>query len=330
MNNLLKKNYKTIIRISYIIPILVAAGISIFHVISWYEITNPIGWAMYLSIGIEIAALSSLAGMTARMNKWVYLPFIFVTFIQLLGNIYASYLYIDVSSDSFIKWVELMNPIFERFGWVENSSILEHKRILALLSGSFIPLISLSFLHLLISFNDKDKKDEPIIGELPNDLYDKVNNGGDKPSDTNIDDKSKYNGRVVGNKDIINNSKPEPKPETKIETNPESKPEIKVEPKPETKIETNLVSKVEPKPEINPESKPEIKVEPKPETKPEKVKQNKTTKKNSKPKKTTTGRIKRDDIDEIKKTEKNRGFSVNIPKPNKKTSNNSIERIEDD
>jgi len=160
--NWFKRNYKTIIRISYIIPILVAAGISIYHVIRWYNITNPISWAIYLSIGVEIAALSALAGMTAKMNKFVYVPFLFVTLIQLIGNIFASYMYIDINGTAFKAWVELFNPMFESFGWVTNGNLLEHKRILGILAGAFIPLISLSFLHLLISFNDKEEKEKTI------------------------------------------------------------------------------------------------------------------------------------------------------------------------
>lgn len=167
-NNWFKRNYKNIIRISYIIPILVGAGISIFHVISWYDITNPITWAIYLSIGIEIAALSALAGMTAKMNKWVYLPFIIVTSIQLLGNIFASYSYIDITSEGFTAWVELFNPIFESFGWVKNGDLMTHKRILGILGGVFIPLISLSFLHLLISFNDKIEIGNEGVNEREN------------------------------------------------------------------------------------------------------------------------------------------------------------------
>lgn len=179
--NWFKRNYKTIIRISYIIPILVAAGISIYHVISWYDITNPISWAIYLSVGVEVAALSALAGMTAKMNKWVYLPFVIVTFIQVLGNIFASYSYIDVNGELFKSWVELFDPIFNSFGWVENGDIMAHKRILGILGGIFIPIISLSFLHLLISFNDKVEKEssenpKPIEsnGEVSEELSGKV------------------------------------------------------------------------------------------------------------------------------------------------------------
>lgn len=161
-DNWFKRNYKNIIRISYIIPILVAAGISIYHVITWYDMTNPFSWAIYLSIGVEIAALSALAGMTAKMSKFVYVPFIIVTFIQILGNVFASYQYIDVNGHLFKSWVELFDPIFNSFGWVENGDIMTHKRILGILGGIFIPLISLSFLHLLISFNDKTEKNEGV------------------------------------------------------------------------------------------------------------------------------------------------------------------------
>lgn len=149
-------NYKLIIRISYIIPILVAAGISIYHVIKFYEITNPMAWAIYLSVGVEIAALSALAGMAARMNKWIYVPFIIVTFIQILGNVFASYQYIDIDGEMFLAWVELFNPMFESFGWVEQGDLMAHKRILGIIAGIFIPIISLSFLHLLVSFNEEE------------------------------------------------------------------------------------------------------------------------------------------------------------------------------
>ncbi len=41
----------------------------------------------YLSVGIEIAALSALAAVSVNMGRFVYFPFIIVTFIQMLGTI---------------------------------------------------------------------------------------------------------------------------------------------------------------------------------------------------------------------------------------------------
>lgn len=320
MTNWFKRNYKTIIRLSYIIPILVAAGISIFHVISWYEITNPIGWAMYLSIGIEIAALSSLAGMTVRMNKWVYLPFIFVTFIQLLGNVYASYSYIDVNSDGFIKWIELTNPIFEQFGWVEEGSIIQHKRILGYMSGTFIPLISLSFLHLLISFNDRVIKENEV-----NDDDDDVGfiNETDGEDDTvsfnpNNDDTIPYNSinDEIPNDDVnVNSSKVKDRIVDNKET--ENSGDNNIDRK---DVNDTTTTNGDGRSNDNEGVDTEI---------------SNTTKKNKKPAKTVKkigngNKIKREDIDEVKKRNTNRGFSVNIPKPKgKRVSNNSIGRVDE-
>lgn len=162
----IKNNKERVIRISYIIPILIAAGISVYHVVAWYGIMNPIAWAIYLSIGIEIAALSALAGMTTKMSKFIYFPFLIVTLIQLIGNVFATFEYIDINSSTFRDWVLLVEPIFNSMNLVDEGDMLGHRRFLAILGGSFIPLISLSFLHMLVSFNDKSLKSEEIKKEL--------------------------------------------------------------------------------------------------------------------------------------------------------------------
>ena len=152
----LKRNEKTIIISSFVIPIIIVAVVSISHVTQWYGISNPLSWAVYLSIGIEIAALSSLAALSAGMGKNVYLPFIIVTLIQFIGNIFFSYSYIDVNSLSFKNWVELVTPIVNMVG-VESTDLIGHKRFLAFFSGGILPIISLSFLHMLIKFTEKNQ-----------------------------------------------------------------------------------------------------------------------------------------------------------------------------
>ena len=70
-----QKNFRNIIYMAFLIPILTVAFVSISHVTSWYGITNPISWAIYLSIGIEIAALSALAAISANMGSYLYSVF---------------------------------------------------------------------------------------------------------------------------------------------------------------------------------------------------------------------------------------------------------------
>ena len=163
----IQKNFKKIIYIAFLVPILTVAGVSISHVTSWYGLSNPFSWAIYLSIGIEIAALSALAAISAQMGKKVYFPFGIVTLIQFIGNIFFAYQYIDINSQAFKDWIDLVDPIVSYLG-VESGDPVGHKRFLALFAGGMLPIISLSFLHMLVKFEEEDKKTgnnlpQPII-----------------------------------------------------------------------------------------------------------------------------------------------------------------------
>jgi hypothetical protein len=54
----------------------------------------------------------------------------------------------------FKDWVELSNVFFQYL--IEEGDIVGHKRILALFSGGLLPIISLSFLHLLVKLQESD------------------------------------------------------------------------------------------------------------------------------------------------------------------------------
>ena len=164
--NWFQKNFKTIIYVAFLVPILTVAFVSISHVTKWYGLSNPFSWAIYLSVGIEIAALSALAAISAQMGKKVYFPFGIVTLIQFIGNIFFAYQFIDVASQSFKDWVDLVDPIVSYLG-VESGDPVGHKRFLALFSGGMLPIISLSFLHMLVKFEEEEKKK---VVEVPSDI----------------------------------------------------------------------------------------------------------------------------------------------------------------
>ena len=159
--NWVQKNFRAIIYISFLVPILTVAFVSISHVTSWYGLSNPLSWAVYLSVGIEIAALSALAAISAQMGAKVYFPFGIVTLIQFIGNIFFAYQFIDVTSTAFKDWVDLVDPFVSYLG-VESGDPVGHKRFLALFSGGMLPIISLSFLHMLVKFEEEDKKKQPL------------------------------------------------------------------------------------------------------------------------------------------------------------------------
>jgi len=174
----IQRNFKTLIYISFLVPILAVAFVSISHVTTWYGITNPMSWAIYLSVGIEIAALSALAAISAQMGRKVYFPFGIVTLIQFIGNIFFAYQYIDINSEMFKDWVDLVDPVVSYIG-VESGNMIAHKRFLSFFSGGMLPLISLSFLHMLVKFEEEEKN--------------KVDN---KTQEIDIDEISKEAGKI--------------------------------------------------------------------------------------------------------------------------------------
>jgi hypothetical protein len=164
MKSWLQKNIKNIIITAFVIPILLVAFVSISHVTSFYGLSNPITWAVYLSIGIEIAALSALAAVSVNMGRFVYLPFFVVTLIQMIGNIFFSFTYIDETGQPFQDWVAMVGGLFEGMG-VEKTDLNTHKTIVAFLSGGLLPIISLTFAHMLVKFSEQTPEEQKVLSE---------------------------------------------------------------------------------------------------------------------------------------------------------------------
>jgi hypothetical protein len=164
MKNWLSKNLNTVIIGSFLIPILLVAFVSISHVTTFYSLANPFTWAVYLSIAVEIAALAALAGVSAKFGKFIYIPFGIVTFIQLLGNFFFSFTWINPESKDFINWMEMVAPMMEPLG-VDPTDATSHRRILGFFTGGLLPFISLTFAHMLIVYSNKIKGGEEQIEE---------------------------------------------------------------------------------------------------------------------------------------------------------------------
>jgi hypothetical protein len=149
----------------FLVPILLVAGISISHVVSWYNLANPINWAIYLSIAIEVGAMTALIAATNKIKGGVWFMFGLVTFIQMIGNIFFSYKEIDESGVLFKSWVELTSPVWETLG-TDITDDISIKRWLAFLEGGLLPIISLTSLHFFIKYDDnKSNKIEDTTNE---------------------------------------------------------------------------------------------------------------------------------------------------------------------
>lgn len=152
-------------RTMFLVPIVLVAIISISHVVSWYDIANPITWAIYLSIAIEIGAMTALVAATNRIKGGVWFMFGLVTFIQMVGNIFFSFKEIDSNGELFKSWVELTKPVWEALG-SDTNDVVSLKRWLAFLEGGLLPIISLTSLHFFIKYQSGEIKENSVEKEI--------------------------------------------------------------------------------------------------------------------------------------------------------------------
>ncbi len=143
-------------RAMFLVPIILVAFISISHVVTWYDMANPINWAIYLSVAIEVAAMTALVAASKKVKGGVWFMFGIVTFIQVLGNVFYCYKEIDENGDLFKSWVELTTPVWELMGTTETVGL---KRWLAFLEGGLLPLISLTSLHFFVKYNNREEEE---------------------------------------------------------------------------------------------------------------------------------------------------------------------------
>ena len=129
-------------RAMFLVPIILVAVISISHVVTWYDIANPFNWAIYLSVAIEIAAMTALVAVSTRVKGGVWFMFSLVTLIQIIGNVFFCFKEIDENGELFKSWVELTLPIWDLMG-TDVTDTTGMKRWLALLEGGLLPIISL-------------------------------------------------------------------------------------------------------------------------------------------------------------------------------------------
>mgnify|MGYP001235861753 CR=1 FL=1 len=150
-------------RAMFLVPIILVAVISISHVVTWYDIANPLNWAIYLSVAIEIAAMTALVAVSTRVKGGVWFMFSVVTLIQIIGNVFFCFKEIDENGELFKSWVELTLPIWDSLG-TDVTDTVGMKRWLALLEGGLLPIISLTSLHFFVNY-EKRKEENDLVSE---------------------------------------------------------------------------------------------------------------------------------------------------------------------
>jgi hypothetical protein len=124
---------------------------------------------LVLALSFELGALSGLAALTVldKVNRSVvWFIFFLLTVFQMVGNTYYAY---DTTTDKMLLDSNLIKNFSELFGFdiYDNTDVIFIKRMIAILTGGILPVISLSFLHLLMGYVGKIEKNTEKVVEPP-------------------------------------------------------------------------------------------------------------------------------------------------------------------
>lgn len=153
---------------TFVLLYLVVSVISTIHVIDFFDLTNPKWLSVSLAIAFELGAAASLASIIVldKMNKFmIWSLFITLTAMQAMGNTYFAY----TNLSDFTEWSEL-------FGLIEEDPIFQ-KRVLSVISGAILPLVSLGFIKSLVDYirpEKEEKEDTETIEEIEEDIKEEV------------------------------------------------------------------------------------------------------------------------------------------------------------
>jgi signal transduction histidine kinase len=133
------------------------------HMKEFWDISNTPTFSYILSGGTGLAVLSSLLMLLNKSHSFAPILLTFVAIVvEVLANIFYSFLHIDVNSEIFQKWVDLMNPIVESFFYEDQ--ILALARVTAIFQGSFIPITAfLVFICIVLIIHNFEKIKSKLI-----------------------------------------------------------------------------------------------------------------------------------------------------------------------
>lgn len=154
-NNIINKNKGLIVNWLFALILIFLSIVSLNHVTALWSISNTYTYAVILASCTAI--LLSLTIVTQHLSKYAVLFFIFIISIEFFGNIYDAFINIDLTNQNFTDWKVLMEPVFSIFYDTKLSDNF-YRRTIAVINGSFIPLLMSLVLHYWLSIRKKLNK----------------------------------------------------------------------------------------------------------------------------------------------------------------------------
>lgn len=136
---------------------LAVGFVSTYHAVSLFSISNNSWLAIILAVAFEIGQaavlFSLLVNKTQKIMPWILMSVL--TLVQVIGNIYSSYMYASIHSQDLIQYFTDSVLFF-----VKDPNPKVNQVMLSYITGAILPIVSLCMTAMVVDVSGVEKKDE--------------------------------------------------------------------------------------------------------------------------------------------------------------------------
>lgn len=143
--------------------------VSVYHSISFFELSNQPWLALILACAFEIGQAAVLFYLLISRDKQV-MPWILMgvlTLVQILGNVYSSYSYMMINNTDLIKYFTDSVLFF-----IQDPNPKVNHVMISYITGAILPVVALCMTSMIVNVLNYNKKEEPI--EIPQNQEEQV------------------------------------------------------------------------------------------------------------------------------------------------------------
>jgi hypothetical protein len=143
--------------------------VSVYHSISFFELSNQPWLALILACAFEIGQAAVLFYLLISRDKQV-MPWILMgvlTLVQVLGNVYSSYSYMMINNTDLIKYFTDSVLFF-----IQDPNPKVNHVMISYITGAILPVVALCMTSMIVNVLNYNKKEEPI--EIPQNQEEQV------------------------------------------------------------------------------------------------------------------------------------------------------------
>ena len=132
--------------------------VSVYHSISFFELSNQPWLALILACAFEIGQAAVLFYLLISKDKQI-MPWILMsvlTLVQVLGNVYSSYQYMMLNNVDLIKYFTDSVLFF-----IQDPNPKVNHVMISYITGAILPVVALCMTSMIVNVLNYNKKEEP-------------------------------------------------------------------------------------------------------------------------------------------------------------------------